>query len=156
MGNENENKTRGVEEIRDSQEQLLAIILRRTYKEPGINFVTPHDFSQQLGCLRHPAGKKIAPHIHNLVPRQVQYTQEVLFLRAGRIRVDFYNSESVYLESRILEGGDTILLIHGGHGFECLEEVDMIEVKQGPFVGNHDKTRFPGVQSPQEIKWTRK
>jgi len=26
-----------------------------------------------------------------------------------------------------------------------LEEVEIIEVKQGPYVGEHDKTRFPGI-----------
>ena len=61
------------------------------------------------------------------------------------MRVDFYNEQKNYLESRILETGDVILLITGGHGFEVLEEVEMIEVKQGPYVGEADKTRFKGI-----------
>ena len=48
------------------------------------------------------------------------------------------------MESRILEAGDVILLATGGHGFEVLEEIEMIEVKQGPYTGDQDKTHFYG------------
>ena len=58
------------------------------------------------------------------------------------MRVDFFNISQEYLESRILEAGDVILLATGGHGFEVLEEIEMIEVKQGPYAGDWDKTRF--------------
>ena len=125
--------------------QLLAIIIPRHFSEPGIHFCTPDDFSQQLAYMRHPSGKEIPPHVHNPVPRQVQLTQEVLFIRRGKLRVDFYDDNRTYLESRILEAGDAILLATGGHGFEVLEEVEMIEVKQGPYVGEQDKTRFEAV-----------
>ena len=127
----------------------MSIILRATFREPGINFFTKNSVSQQLAFMRHPAGKSIAPHVHNPVPRQIQYTQEVLFIRKGRLRVDFYDTEQHYLESRILEAGDVILLMQGGHGFEVLEEVEMIEVKQGPYVGEQDKTRFVGIDKSQ-------
>jgi mannose-6-phosphate isomerase-like protein (cupin superfamily) len=128
---------------------LLALIVPHTYQEPGIHFLTPDDLSQQLAYMRHPTGKVIDAHFHNPVPREVHYTQEVLLIRKGRLRVDFYNQECDYIESRILQAGDTILLVSGGHGFEVLEEVEMIEVKQGPHVGEGDKTRFPGVDASQ-------
>lgn len=124
---------------------LLAIIVRAAFNEPGISFFTPNDLSQQLAFMRHPVGKKIQPHVHNPVPREVHYTQEVLFVRRGVLRVDFYDCAQNYLESRVLRAGDTILLATGGHGFEVEEEVEMIEVKQGPYAGDEDKTRFEGV-----------
>jgi mannose-6-phosphate isomerase-like protein (cupin superfamily) len=133
-----------VEEIRAGGE-LLAIIVRSAYSKPGITFFTSNDLSQQLAYMRHPAGKTIAPHVHNPVSRQVHYTQEVLFLKRGRLRVDFYDSSRAYLRSRVLEAGDVILLATGGHGFEVLEEIEMIEVKQGPYAGESDKTRFDAV-----------
>lgn len=129
--------------------QPLALIVSRRFAKPGIYFFTQDDFSQQLGYMHHPAGKVIAPHVHNPVPREVHYTQEVLFIRKGKLRVDFYDKKRIYLESRILEAGDVILLIEGGHGFEVLEEVEMFEVKQGPHVGERDKTRFEGVARAQ-------
>lgn len=128
-------------------DQLFAIIVSRDFDKSGIHFFTPDDLSQQLAYMRHPAGKVIDPHIHNPVHRSVQYTQEVLFIKRGRLRVDFYDNDQQYLESRILQAGDVILLATGGHGFEVLEEIEMIEVKQGPYAGDDDKTRFDGVSA---------
>lgn len=131
----------GIEEIRHG-ETVLAIILPSTFEAPGTTFLTPNDYSQQLGYMHHPRGKVIEPHCHNHVPREVTYTQEVLFIRRGRLRVDLYSPDRKYLESRMLSAGDIILLASGGHGFEVIEEVEMVEVKQGPYMGDSDKTRF--------------
>jgi mannose-6-phosphate isomerase-like protein (cupin superfamily) len=128
-----------------SDGEVLAIIVRRDYSEPGVHFFTPAQFSQQLGYMRHPAGKRIQPHVHVLVEREVALTQEVLFLRRGRVRVDFYSASQEYLESRILQAGDAILLASAGHGFEVLDDVEMIEVKQGPYTEREDKVRFEGL-----------
>lgn len=131
----------------------LAMIIPARYSEPGIQFFTPPEFSQQLAYMQHPAGKRILPHVHNSVAREVFYTHEVLFLRKGKLRVDFYDNDRRYLESRVLEAGDVILLASGGHGFEVIEEIEMIEVKQGPYSGELDKTRFDPVSSEHlEIK----
>lgn len=124
--------------------RMLAIILRAGFRAEGIRFFTPDDFSQQLGYMNRPAGHVIQPHVHNPVPREVQFTKEVLFIRSGRVRVDFYSDAQEYLESTVLETGDVILLAYGGHGFEMLEPTEMIEVKQGPYAGEGDKTRFEG------------
>jgi mannose-6-phosphate isomerase-like protein (cupin superfamily) len=64
------------------------------------------------------------------------------------LRVDFFDQQQNYLESRILETGDVILLAAGGHGFEALEEIEIIEVKQGPYAGEADKTRFEAKGRP--------
>lgn len=128
--------------------EMLAIILRAGYQSEGIEFFTPDEFSQQLAYMRRPSGYEIEPHIHNPVSREVVYTQEVLFIRSGSLRVDFYDNAKHYLESRVLVAGDVILLAAGGHGFHVLEEVEMIEVKQGPYAGEQDKTRFV----PSEVK----
>lgn len=128
---------------------MLALIVSHRFSEPGIHFFTPNEFSQQLAYMRHPAGKIIPPHVHNPVAREVQYTLEVLLIKRGRLRVDFYDAEKNYLESRELEAGDVIMLATGGHGFEVLEELEMYEVKQGPYAGEQDKTRFPGVTRDQ-------
>ena len=132
-----------IEQIKHDGE-MLALILRHEYSKPGISFFTPNDLSQQLAYMHHPAGKLIDAHFHNPVPRTVTHTQETLFIKRGRLRVDFFDDEQHYLESRELKAGDVILLIKGGHGFEVLEELEMIEVKQGPYAGDLDKTRFVG------------
>lgn len=130
---------------------MLAIIVRNEYSKPGVSFFTPDALSQQLAYLQHPAGKIIEAHFHNPVPRSVTYTQETLFIKRGRLRVDFFDEQQTYLESRELKAGDVILLIKDGHGFEVLEELEMIEVKQGPYTGDQDKTRFVG-KIPQVLQ----
>lgn len=131
-----------VEQIKNLNGQIMAIIISHRFNEKGIHFFTPDEFSQQLAYMNHPKGKIIDPHYHNAVQRNVIFTQEVLIIKKGKLKVDFYDDDLNYTESRILEGGDTILLSAGGHGFEVIEDVEMIEVKQGPYQGEADKTRF--------------
>jgi len=125
----------------------LAIVVRSSYKKDGIEFFTPGTFSQQLGYMKRASGYVIPPHVHNILPREVDFTKEVLFIRSGRLRVDFYSEKKTYLESIILETGDVILLAFGGHGIEILEESEIIEVKQGPHMGEADKSRFASVDA---------
>jgi mannose-6-phosphate isomerase-like protein (cupin superfamily) len=127
------------------QGKVLSIIIRAHFEKDGIEFFTPDDFSQQLAYMKRSTGYSIPPHTHNPVPRKVELTQEVLFIKSGKVRTDFYDDDHNYMESRILYPGDVILLAHGGHGFEMLEESEIIEVKQGPYAGDGDKTRFEPV-----------
>ncbi|MCX6188606.1 MAG: hypothetical protein NTW54_03210 [Bacteroidetes bacterium] len=132
---------------------LLSIIIRATYQKEGIAFFTPEIFSQQLGYMNRPEGYVIPPHVHNLVPREVTLTQEVLYIKSGKVRVDFYDGDKNYLQSSILLKGDVILLAQGGHGFEMLEQSEMIEIKQGPYCGEEDKVRFDHIEMHKvEIK----
>ncbi|MDY6993508.1 MAG: hypothetical protein SVR94_13030, partial [Pseudomonadota bacterium] len=105
--------------VNDNKE--LALVIRRSFHKDGIEFFTPGTYSQQIGYMNRPAGYVIPPHVHNPVVREVQYTKEVLFIKSGQLRVDFYSEAQEYLESTILETGDVILLAYGGHGFEMLE-----------------------------------
>src|SRR3989339_935659 len=130
-----------IEYIKNKQ-ITVAIVVRKDFAKEGVSFFTPNDFSQQLAYMNHAKGKVIKPHVHNFVSRTVLYTNEVLFIKKGKMRVDFYDDEQCYLESRILNAGDVILLASGGHGFDVLESVEMFEVKQGPYAGDQDKTHF--------------
>ena len=124
------------------EDLLLAIIIKSEYKDQGIKFFTPNNLSQQLGYMNRQKGYLIEPHIHNHVVRSVEYTQETLFIKSGKLKVNFYDKDQNYLESRILNKGDIILLAFGGHGFEMLEDTEIIEIKQGPYAGQADKKRF--------------
>ncbi len=131
--------------------ELLAIIINHNFSENGISFFTPDELSQQLAFMKHEKGKKIIPHLHVPVRREVSFTREVLYIRKGRLRVDFYDNERNYLESYILTPGDVILLSAGGHGFVVLDDLEMFEVKQGPYVGESDKIRFDGISDSEVI-----
>jgi hypothetical protein len=123
----------------------LALVIRRSFHKDGIEFFTPHHYSQQVGYMNRPAGYLISPHLHNPLKREVHYTNEVLLVKSGRVRVDLYSEERVFLQSVVLEAGDLILLARGGHGFEMLEPTEIIEIKQGPYGGDRDKTGFDPV-----------
>jgi mannose-6-phosphate isomerase-like protein (cupin superfamily) len=130
---------------------LYAIIVRNDFCEEGICFFTPNEFSQQLAYMKRASGYTIPPHHHNKIERTVHLTQEVLLVRKGKVRVDFYDDQEQYLESTILNAGDVVLFASGGHGLTVLEELEMIEVKQGPYAGHLDKTAFTGI-APGQVR----
>jgi len=127
--------------------KVIAIILRSNYTSDRIVFFSPPDFSQQFGYLPHKKGSIIKSHIHKQIDRRVTLTQEVLFIKKGRILVNLYGEDKKYITSRELSTGDVILLCSGGHGFEILEDIEMMEVKQGPYSGKgNDKEVFEGIE----------
>ena len=82
------------------------------------------------------------PHKHNKRITKIMITTEVIILLKGILRVDFYNEKKNYLFSKKIYGGDIIMLVNGGHGFKILKDVEMIEVKQGPYSLSSDKIKF--------------
>lgn len=130
-------------------EELLSIIMRDSFQSPSITFPTGDDSTLQFGYLPHQAGNTIKPHIHKENPRTIVYTHEVLIMKKGKVKVNFYSTEKEYVGSEYIMGGDVILLCGGGHGFEIIEETIMVEVKQGPYMGVDDKERFVGIEGKQ-------
>ena len=128
---------------------IYEIIIRSSYENEGIKFFTPNNFSQQLAYMKSPNGYEIKPHINQIISKKIEFTQEVLFIKSGKIRVDFYDKEKNYLLSKILSKGDIILLSEGGHGFKVIEECEMYEVKQGPYDEANDKKRFKGISNKE-------
>ncbi len=131
---------------------ILAIIIRGNFKKKGIEFFTPKHFSQQLGYMCRPKGHVVEPHSHRLVERKVSLTQEVLFVKSGKIKIELFDSDQTFVEECIVTTGDTILLATGGHGLEMLEDSELIEIKQGPYVNDDDKVRFTTVIENNEHK----
>lgn len=132
-------------EVVSFEGETLAMIIRDSFSRSGVSFFTPKEFPQQLAYMEHPAGKVIDAYLHKLV-RQIEWTQEVLFVKRGRVLVKFYTPDKDYLSSRVLYAGDIILLASGGHGFEMLEDASFFEVKQGPYMGEHEKLRFASTR----------
>lgn len=133
-----------IERIYDG-DRFLGLIIRKDYHESGIVFLTDDQSPQQLGYMNRAKGYVIAPHVHNAVPRTVELTQEVLIIRSGKVRVDYYDEDKNYLESRMAYEGDIVFLGFGGHGFKMLEDAEIVEVKQGPYCGAKDKVRFEPI-----------
>ena len=134
--------------------KILAIIIRNSFSKEGIEFFTPNDNALQVGYMNRPKDYSIKPHVHYQIPRTINTLQEVLFIKKGEIRVDFYEDNKNYLFSNNLSKGDFIILVSAGHGFFMLEESEIIEVKQGPYMEDKDKEKFDPV-SYDEIVFKR-
>ena len=128
-----------------NKDKIIAIIIKSQFNQDGINFFTPPEDSLQIAYMKRPINYEILPHVHKPVPREVTYTKEVLYIKSGKVRIDFYDDKKEYIESHILQSGDVILLSYGAHGFFMLEETEIIEVKQGPYAGENDKVRFDSI-----------
>jgi len=133
------------------EDKTLAIILRHEFQKDGIEFLTPPDFTQQLGYMKREKDYIIKPHVHNIFNRSITHTKEVLFIKSGKVRVDFYSDDKVYFKSIELIKGDVILLAFGGHGIYMIEESEIIEVKQGPFADDMDKIKFEPIDKSQVV-----
>ena len=135
------------EEIKH-RKSLIAIIVRADYKCERTTFFSPHSFSQQLGYIVYKKGGVIKAHFHKKVRKKITLTQEVLFIKKGRLVVNFYTPAKKYMSSRTLEKGDMIFLCSGSHGFKMLADTEIIEVKQGPYSGvDNDKMLFEGIEN---------
>ena len=133
--------------------KLFALIVRKQFrKKSGINFFTSKESTQQFGFMRHKKNYIIKPHKHNKRLTRILRTTEVILLLKGTLRVDFYNDKLKYLFSKKINERDIIMLIHGGHGFKVLKNVEMIEVKQGPYSLARDKMKFKTVDE-KKIKF---
>ena len=129
------------------------MIVRKQYrKKKGINFFTSKEDTQQFGYMKHKKNHVIMPHRHNKRLTKVLTTTEVILLFKGMLRVDFYNEKKFYLFSKKLYAGDIIMLVNGGHGLKVLKDVEMLEVKQGPYNLATDKVKFGNVDE-KKIKF---
>ena len=129
------------------KKKLQALIVRGKYrKKKGITFFTPNESVQQFGYMNHKKTYVIKPHLHKKrKSTRISHTSEVLLIMKGVIRVDFYSSSKKYLSSKVLRQNDIIMLVHGAHGFKVLKDVEMLEVKQGPYSLIRDKVKFEKV-----------
>ena len=129
-----------------NKKKLLALIVRGKYRnKKGITFFTPNNSTQQFGYMKHQTKHIIKPHLHKKRITKISYTTEVILILKGRLRVDFYNHLKKYLFSKIIKEKDIIMLVHGGHGFKVLKNVEMLEIKQGPYSLIKDKIKFEKV-----------
>ena len=136
-----------------NKKKLLALIVKGNYRsKKGITFFTPNESTQQFGYMKHKKKYLIKPHLHKKRLTKIFFTTEVILILKGILRVDFYDVSKKYLFSKILKEKDIIMLVSGGHGFKILKDIEMIEIKQGPYSLSKDKIKFDSV-SDKKIKF---
>ena len=134
-----------IEKISYKKKILALIIKLKKNNKKGANFLSPKSFTQQVGIINHSSGYIIEPHTHKTFLRKINKTSEVLYVKNGILRVDFYNNKKKYLLSKLLRKDELIILTEGSHGFKVIKKCKLIEIKQGPFVKSLDKKRFKRI-----------
>jgi len=132
-------------ELINYKSEVFALLIKKEeqFKKNGVNFLTDNKHLIQLGFLKHKKNHKIKSHIHLKKTRNISYLSECLLVKKGIIKVIFYDEKKKNIkQDKILKKGDLILLFNGGHGFEVLKDVEIIEIKQGPFYKDKDKVIF--------------
>ena len=119
---------------------LVAIVAFSTARTNlGLDFLTESGAPLQLAVMSHPDGHVIPRHTHREWEREVSETHEALFVQRGAILVTFY--EGGWESTTMLLPSDAMLLCGGEHGIEFVGDVQVVEVKQGPYVSREvDKT----------------
>lgn len=125
-----------------SQGLPLVYIIRAELSPPQTTFLTPTEFTHQVGLIVYPAGGEVRRHRHLPIERHIAGTSEVIIVRKGRCELDVYDNDGTLVATRELRTGDVMLMIGGGHGFRMTEDTELLEVKQGPYTGLHEKELF--------------
>lgn len=130
-----------IETFKDKNEDTMALLIKAEHSSQGIEFLTKNEDYMQVAYMGHPADHIIIPHYHNKIERTVDLTCETLIMRKGVMEVSLYE-DKIVSHIFLMKKGDVLTLFRGGHSFRMIEDVEMIEIKQGPFLGSEDKTRF--------------
>ena len=120
----------------------LALIIRDKFEPQETTFVTPPESQHQIGFVVYGAGGKIPRHVHRPLERKIRGTSEVIMVKRGACEVDIYDPDNNVVATRLLRTGDMLVLINCGHGFRMTEDTVLVEVKQGPYLGEDEKERF--------------
>jgi len=116
--------------------ERLAVYLPAESWTEGLSFYSADDDFVQVGVWGYDKGVRLQPHVHNEVRREITRTQEVIFVKSGRVAASIFDENDTLVEKIELNPGDTLILLKGGHGYEILENgTQVLEVKNGPYPG---------------------
>ncbi len=128
-----------------AQGMRLAVVVRRDEWQKGLHFYSDDADAIQVGIWGYDSGKVLATHAHNIVPREILRTQEVVYVVSGAMRAEIYSEDGTFVQEVELRAGDIFIALVGGHGYEILEDdTYILEAKSGPFVGAERDKRVIG------------
>jgi hypothetical protein len=123
-------------EIKEGNLVLARHIPASAAWKDGLNFFSQDEDFIQVGIWGYDEGKELKAHIHNEVKREVLWTQEVLFVRCGKLRANIYDTNENKVAELEVNAGDVIILLLGGHGYDILQDgTQVLEIKNGPYLG---------------------
>ena len=123
---------------------VLARLVKQENWNAGLGFYSQDNEFIQVGTWNYNKGKQLMPHIHNEVNREIERTNEVLYVIEGCVKASIYDLQKELIEELIVNKGDTLILLNGGHGYEIISDnTKVLEVKNGPYLGaDIDRKRF--------------
>ena len=105
------------------------------FKE-GLTFFSDDSEFIQTGTWNYNKGKELLSHNHNIVERTTNRTQEVIFIKNGKLLVELFDEEDNKFDNFEANAGDILIMLNGGHGYKVLEDnTQVIEIKNGPYSG---------------------
>jgi len=119
--------------------QLLAVIVRAKDQNELDGFITDSQSPLQLGFIKYDKDRQVTPHQHRKLTKTTHQNQEFIYVVAGQVEAKFYYKNQA-IKTVVLEAGDTLLQLAGGHGFTFLKPTRLITIKQGPYTTRtHEK-----------------
>lgn len=123
--------------VKTKKGKVIAHVFRSSLRSKGVSFLTPQDYTLQLGLIEHPSNYVIRSHAHNQkIKYHVDTTQEFLYIEKGEVQIDLLDMHGKFVERVILHGKDFVLFVWGGHAITVTKKARIIEIKQGPYPGD--------------------
>ncbi len=119
------------------KEKLLGIKIKK--RKLGTSPITDTESFLQVLTLNYKKGHVVIPHDHKPKKRITTELNECIVIVKGKVRVKLYGGERKPVKQVILSTGDTFLYMRGGHSVHFLDDAELIEIKNGPFIDD----RFP-------------
>ena len=97
---------------------------------------TSEDQYLQGALMRMDNGKSFRNHKHIKCERHTDMTQETWVIMRGSVQVDYYDEDSEFMGTEILNQGDCTITFAGGHKYSCTKDDTVVyEFKNGPYYG---------------------
>jgi len=100
------------------------------------SFFSPPESSFQFGIVAHDAGYQEEAHFHKAVERTITDLQQMMVVQRGVVDVQLFDDDRRLFTTVRLRAGDAIVLVHGIHAIDVIEDFQALSVKQGPFLGD--------------------
>ena len=116
---------------------MLARHITQEDIKPGLNFFSKDEEFIQVGVWGHyEKDKELKAHIHNTVERMANRTYEALYVIKGALEAVIYDMDETPVETLQVRQGEILVLLESGHGYFIQEEdTNVLEIKNGPYLG---------------------
>lgn len=115
---------------------LVAVRIKKF--KTGIASLSDSDQPLQVLIHNRKKGSHTKAHLHKPIQRITQTLQECLIILKGKIKIDFYTPDKKIFKSMYAYEDEVIIFVSGGHAVHVLDDSEIVEVKNGPFIEDRD------------------